>query len=310
MSSSQVHPNYRVTVIIPVYEQPELLEEALESVAEQTIDDYEVIVVDDASQTDFRPIVDKYERSRLIVHDENRGAATARNTGIDAARGELVAFLDADDVWDSTKLEKQLSIFNSAGDNLGLVYTGFVQYELDGTIWERYPQARGYIYRKELECDRIHPTSTVMVRRDVLDAVGGFDTTLPSRQDYDLWIRITEYYEVDYVDEILVDKREQPDSISKNFESRIEGDIAVFKKVKQRAKKFDLLTRRKIMSYHNHVIGRDYDSKGNQVQAVKHLGLAIVKYPVRPISYIMFVIALFGIDRNGRLMTSAKQFIR
>jgi hypothetical protein len=149
-----------------------------------------------------------------------------------------------------------------------------------------------------------------MVRRDVLDVVGGFDTTLPSRQDYDLWIRITEYYEVDYVNEILVDKREQPDSISKNFENRINGDIAVFEKVKQRAATFDFFTRSTILSYHHHVIGRDYESKGNQLKAVKHLGLAIVKYPFRPISYVMFVIAVFGIDRNGRLLKFAKQFIR
>jgi glycosyltransferase involved in cell wall biosynthesis len=221
-----------------------------------------------------------------------------------------VAFLDADDVWDSTKLEKQLSVFNNAGDNLGLVYTGFAQHKLDGSTWEQYPQSRGDIYREELERDRIHPTSTVIVRRDILDVVGGFDTTLPSRQDYDLWIRITEHYKADYVDEILVDKREQPDSISKDFESRVNGDIAVFGKIKQRTTSLRFLTRSRIHSYHHHVIGRDYDSKGDRWRAIKHLGLAIVKYPFRPISYVMFAIALFGIDRNGRLLTFAKQFVR
>jgi glycosyltransferase involved in cell wall biosynthesis len=309
-SPSQTRSGCKISVVVPVYEQPELLEEALESADEQTLDDYEIVVVDDASQTDFQPIVGEYDRARLIVHDRNRGAAAARNTGIDAARGDLVAFLDADDTWKPTKLEKQLAVFESDDESLGLVYTGFVQYELDGTEWERYPGWRGNIYIEELERDRIHPTSTVMVRRDVMENVGGFDTALPSRQDYDLWIRITEHYAVDYVDEILVDKREQPDSISKDFDRRIEGNLAVFDKVRARVADLDFTTRSRIHSYHHHVIGRDYESNGQRWQALNHLGLAIARYPIRPISWAMFVIALFGIDRNGPLLSFAKQFVR
>lgn len=278
---------------------------------DQTVDDLEAIIVDDASETDFKPIIDRYsDQVRLRTHDENKGAAEARNTGIDAARGEYVAFLDADDRWVPTKLEKQLDVFEHGDDDLGLVYTGFVQYELDGIEWERYPEARGDIYLEELERDRIHPTSTVMVRRECLERVGGFDPSLPSRQDYDLWIRITEHYEVDYVDEILVDKREQPDSISKNFDSRIEGDLAVFEKVKERAADLGFVTRSQIFSYHHHVTGRDYESNGRQWKALQHLGLAIIQYPFRPISWVMFVITLLGIDRNGQLLTFAKHFLR
>lgn len=299
-----------ISTIIPVYEQPDLLRDALDSIIKQTVDDYEAVVVDDASSTNFEPIVDAYDdRVRLITHEENQGAAAARNTGIEHASGEYVAFLDADDTWEPTKLEKQREVFEN-DDDVGLVYTGFVQYELDGTEWERYPEARGKIYVNELERDRVHPTSTVMLRRDVLAEVGEFDTSLPSRQDYDLWLRITEHYEVDYVDEVLVDKREQPDSISKDFNSRIEGDLAVFEKVRERAAELDFWTRSRIYSYHHHVIGRDYESNGDRWKALKHLGLAIVRYPFRPISYAMFIIALFGIDRNGSLLTFAKRFIR
>ncbi|WP_081985492.1 glycosyltransferase family 2 protein [Natrinema salifodinae] len=299
-----------ISVVIPVYEQPELLVDALDSVQKQTIDNIEAVVVDDDSATDFKPIIGRYgDWVRLITHDENRGASEARNTGIEAARGEYVAFLDADDTWDPTKLEKQLNVFER-GDDLGLVYTGFVQYELDGTEWERYPEAAGDIYLEELERDRVHPTSTVMVPSECLERVGGFDSSLPSRQDYDLWIRITEYYNVGYVNEILVDKREQPDSISKDFERRIEGDLAVFEKVQERAAEMGIVTRSRIFSYHHHVIGRDYESNGNRGKALKHLGLAILRYPFRPISWAMFVIALFGIDRNSQLLTFVKQFIR
>jgi len=306
MSDQQI-----ISIIIPVYEQPNLLQDALNSISEQTVDDYEIVVVDDASSMDFIPIVDKYdERVQLIEHEENQGAAAARNTGIEHGAGEYVAFLDADDVWEPTKLEKQRDMFQHGDDDLGLVYTGFIQYELDGSEWERYPEAEGDIYIQELEQDRVHPTSTVMVRRNVFEEVGGFDTSLPSRQDYDLWLRITEDYTVDYVDEILVDKREQPDSISKDFESRIRGDLAVFKKVKDRTADLDFTTRSRVYSYHHHVIGRDYESNGDHREALKHLGLAILRYPFRPISWAMFVIAVLGIDRNGPLLNFAKRIIR
>jgi len=256
-------------------------------------------------------VIDDYDdRVRLVTHEENRGAAAARNTGIEHADGDHIAFLDADDTWKPTKLEKQRDVFENGDDDLGLVYTGFVQYELDGSEWERYPETRGNIYLEELERDRVHPTSTVMVRRNVAEEVGGFDTSLPSRQDYDLWIRITEQYDVDFVDEILVEKREQEDSISKDFDSRIQGDRAVLQKVRNRIEEFGVLPKSKILSYHYHVLGRDYESNGNRREAMKYLSLAILRYPIRPVSWAILAITILGIDRNGRLLNWVKDLIR
>lgn len=300
-----------ISVVLPVYNQPSLLREALQSVQKQSLKDIEVVVIDDGSEADISNIVNRFGKwARHIRHEESQGAAAARNTGIKHANGKFIAFLDADDLWKPTKLEKQLSVFENADDNVGLVYTGFIQYEIDGTEWKRYPEARGSIYVDELERDRIHPTSTVMIRQNILEEVGGFDTELPSRQDYDLWLRLTEHYKVDYVDEILVDKREQPDSISKDFESRIEGDHAVFEKVKKRSAELNLYTRSRIHSYHHHVIGRDYESNGERWKALKHLSLAILRYPVRPVSWAMFIITLFGINRNGKIFNYIKKYIR
>lgn len=300
-----------VSVVVPVYEQPDLLREALDSVASQTLTNVEVVVVDDASEVNLEPVLDEFEiRIVYVRHETNKGAAAARNTGVNSASGEYIAFLDADDIWNQAKLERQLGVFEGASNSLGLVYTGFVQYETDGSEWVHYPEARGEIYEAELERDRIHPTSTVMVRRDVLQDVGGFDASLPSRQDYDLWIRITEYYAVDYVDEILVEKREQQDSISKDFDSRIQGDKAVLQKVRDRVEGFDVLSRSKILSYHYHVLGRDYESNGNRREAVRYLSLAILRYPLRPVSWAMLAITILKIDRNGPLMNWVKDKIR
>jgi len=301
----------KISIIIPVHNSPSLLKEALDSVYSQTVGLFEAIIIDDGSENDVQPIVEGYDdRSEVLTHEENQGAAAARNTGIEHAEGKYIAFLDADDTWKPTKLEKQRDVFESGDEDLGLVYTGLVQYELDGSEWERHPESRGDIYLEEMERDRVHPTSTVMIRQEVVEEVGGFDTSLSSRQDYDLWLRITKHYTVDYVDEVLVDKREQPDSISKDFESRIEGDIAVFEKVRHRASDLDFSTRSRIYSYHHHVIGRDYESNGDRWKAVKHLVIAILRYPIRPISWVMFVIAVLGIDRNGPLLNFAKELVR
>lgn len=300
-----------VSIIIPVYDQKRLLVEALDTIHSQTFDDFEVIIVDDGSSVEFAKITETYDDSvSLISHDQNKGAAAARNTGMEAAKGNYIAFLDADDLWRPTKLEKQLAAFEHGGDDLGLVYTGFIQYEVDGTTWTRHPSVEGYIYVEELERDQIHPTSTVMIRRECIDTVGGFDPQLPSRQDYDLWIRITERFSVSYVDEILVEKREQTDSISKNFERRIEGDRAVLQKVRGRIDQFDRTTRNRILSYHYHVLGRDYESNGNRYLAIKHLLLSIRYYPFRPISWAILAITILGIDRNGKLLTAAKSVVR
>lgn len=298
------------TVIIPVYEQRKLLHEALRSVERQTYKGYEIIVVDDNSETDMAAVVDEYTNARLISHSENKGAGAARNTGIEEANGEYIAFLDADDLWKPSKLKKQREVFSVSGQNVGLVYTGFIQHETDGTEWARMPKVAGEIYTEELERDRVHPTSTVMIRRNVLNELSGFDESLPSRQDYELWIRITEHYEVDYIQEILVEKREQKDNISNDFDKRVEGDLKVLERVKRRTSDCSLVSRGRILSYHHHVIGRDYDSNGNRSQALKHLTFAILRYPFRPISYAMFIIALFDIDRNGRVLSFLKQYVR
>ena len=100
----------QISVIIPTYNRVNLLNRAINSVLRQTFSDFEVIVVDDSSEDDTKAVVEtlKDPRIRYICHDENRGAAAARNTGIRVSRGEHIAFLDSDDEWLSKKLELQI----------------------------------------------------------------------------------------------------------------------------------------------------------------------------------------------------------
>jgi len=118
-----------VSVIIPTYGRDEKLVEAVRSVIEQTYDNIELFVVDDASPEPVEEHLssvplESLTAVRVIRHDENRGANTARNSGIDAANGKYVAFLDDDDRWVETKLSRQVDTFETAGSEIGVVYTG------------------------------------------------------------------------------------------------------------------------------------------------------------------------------------------
>lgn len=302
-----------ISVVIPVYERTDLLTDSLDSVIDQSMDDWEAIVVADHRSADsIRELVQSYDDERLhVIVDESECVSGARNAGIDASSGDFIAFLDSDDVWENTKLQRQHERFTQGSDDLGLVYTGFVHHELDGGRWKRHPEVSGEIYLKQLEKDWIHPPSTVMLRKEVFETVDGFDTKLPTREDYELWIRVSEEFKVDYVDELLVVKREQSDSLSKDFTKRIEGDLAVYNEVRERMRNLDLgyVQKNKILSTHHLVIGRDFESNGNRNKAIRHLGKSIFQYPLHTNAWAMFVIALLGIDRNGKLLTFVKNLL-
>lgn len=309
--SSSVSGEPLVSVIIPVYERTELLKQSIQSVIDQTFERWEsIVVVDHRSAHDVVPLVKSYDDDRIrAVVDRSSGVSGARNAGIDLASGSYIAFLDSDDVWKPSKLERQLQRFQSGPADLGLVYTGFVHDELNGMTIERRPRARGDVYLRQLERDQIHPPSTVLIRTECIDEVGLFDTDLPTREDYELWIRVTEHFLVDYVDELLVQKREQSNSLSKDFKKRLKGDLLVYDLVRRRVDDLDVGTirRRQIFSAHQMVIGRDYESYGDRWRAVRHLCRAVVLYPLQTEAWLLLCVALLGINRNGKAVRLFKR---
>jgi glycosyltransferase involved in cell wall biosynthesis len=196
----------KVSVIIPVFNRPEAVRRAIESVLAQTCQDFEIIVVDDAS-TDATPaVVAAFADSRisLIRHERNRGGSAARNTGIRASSAPYVGFLDSDDEWLPHKLERQLAVFEGATDQVGLVYAGAERVYEDGVVSRDLPRSERDLTRTLLLENVIGETSVGMVRRSVLDQTGGFDESLPSCQDLDLWLRISERFHCIAVSEVLV----------------------------------------------------------------------------------------------------------
>jgi glycosyltransferase involved in cell wall biosynthesis len=194
-----------VSVIIPHHNDSGTLATALGSALGQTISNLEVILVDDASTDNFDGLLGAIgdSRMRVIRHERNRGAGAARNTGVAAAGGEFVAFLDADDSWEPAKLERQLAALRVAGGGDRASCCAYLLLRPDGR-WERHaPLAQRDWYGRLLwGCD-LSPGSTLLVRRATFNAIGPFDERFRRLEDWDWLLRFAARFDLVQVPEPL-----------------------------------------------------------------------------------------------------------
>ena len=210
-----------VSIITPVYNGEKYLEETLLSVFSQTYKHWELIVVDDGSTTDAcAKICQKYPDKLNYIRQENRGPNAARNEGIHRAKGEFVAFMDADDLWLTDKLEKQVSFYQllmSRGIQAGLVYTKSLNIDDTGKVVGRSSlNQSGNIYNDLIYANIVGTPSSVMVHKNVFNQAGYFDESLRSWEDWELWIRISRKYEIHCLDEFLTRYRRTENAASRN----------------------------------------------------------------------------------------------
>lgn len=197
----------RVTVVIPTHNRSDLLLEALESVFTQTMQDYEIIVVDDGSTDDTRQRLEEWIKEGRIRYDyqEKSGVSAARNRGIKLARAPFVALLDSDDIILPTKLEKELAVFEREPD-LGLVHSNFSKFTSDGKDLGVRDTTRykGWLYPWILtEWSLLLSTSSLMFKREALLEAGLFDEEMSWAEDIDLCRRVARLYRVGLVPEPL-----------------------------------------------------------------------------------------------------------
>lgn len=207
-----------VSVVIPCYNSARFVTDAVDSVLAQTIPAREVLVIDDGSSDHPEEVLARYGDRIRVIKQKNAGVSAARNRGIREAKGELIAFLDADDRWLPHKLARQIEYF-AAHPEVALVHTdlliwhsekGETSYEPKGR--ERY---QGNCYEKFFfEC-RISP-STVIARKKCLQDVGGFDERVTAAEDLDLWLRLARRWPFGFVDEPL--------KLYRKHESNVTGD--------------------------------------------------------------------------------------
>lgn len=198
-----------VSIIIPTYNRSELLTNAIESVLAQTYKNIEIIIVDDGSTDSTPKISEKYNNCAKVKYlrlKENSGGYNGipRNRGINIASGDLIAFLDDDDEWEPTKLEKQVSLYESSNKWVGLIYCWMEIYN-QGVVQKRNcPKYQGSIFKEMLDKNAITNSSTLLIPVDILESVDGFDESLKRGVDSDLIRRIAKDYHVNYVPEVLV----------------------------------------------------------------------------------------------------------
>jgi glycosyltransferase involved in cell wall biosynthesis len=176
-----------ISVIIPVFNGEKTICRALESALGQTFPPQEVWIIDDGSTDGTRQVVEAFVGEKVhYLYQANAGVASARNRGMQAASGDLLAFLDADDYWDPDKLAKQMKAINEGAD---LVYTGRWIYGPDGEV--SVENARTYDSPLDGLRKRIHIlTSVILVRSSIAHAAGGFDLDLRGPEDWDFVIRL------------------------------------------------------------------------------------------------------------------------
>jgi len=196
-----------VSVIIPTYNRANLIKRAITSVARQTFKDLEIIVIDDGSEDDTDKIVQNIADSRISYKKiDHSGVSRARNQGIELSRGRWIAFIDSDDEWLDTKIEKQLKYLEN-----------HPQYPACHTdeIWikdgvrinqgKKHKKYAGNFFSPSLKMCLISPSS-VIIQRDIFTEIGGFDESFNYVEDYELWLRLTSKYEIGYINEKLVIK--------------------------------------------------------------------------------------------------------
>lgn len=199
-----------VSAIIPNYNYAHYLRDAVESVLAQTHKEIEIILVDDGSQDDSRKVIESYGDRIKPIFQKNQGVAAARNNGVAASSGEFIVFLDADDAWLPSKIEKQLGVL-SKDKEIGLVHTGVVNVDGAGNRLDEHTNGMsGWVSEELLKFERpviLGGGSGILLSRKVFEEVGGFDTRLSTSADWDFFYRVSCLFKVGFVPEVLLKYR-------------------------------------------------------------------------------------------------------
>ena len=300
-----------VSVIIPTYNRAHSIVRSIQSILNQTYQDFEIIVVDDGSTDNTQEIIKEIQtqdkRIRYIRYENNKGAPTARNTGIKTARSDYIAFQDSDDEWFPEKLEKQMKAFGSAPPEVGVVYTGYYRLGKRKTygpsIKRKKTKREGDIFNSLLE-ENLVGTPTILIKRGCFERAGLFDERLPAFQDWELVIRLSKYYDFIFLDEPLLVSPDTPDGISANRKARasaleliLEKHFEDFKKDKK-----SLSKHKRSLSKHYYRIGTSPCSDEDILAKIKYLLKAIKISPFNSKILIFLLLTFLGQDNFRKII--------
>lgn len=271
-----------VSVVIPAYNAAHTIAATLESVIAQTFTDFEVIVVDDGSTDGTGSIASDLDPRVRCVRQENAGPCVARNRGVRECRADLIAFLDADDIWRPEKLRRQVSFMRRHPD-IGVSYTAALR--VDENLAElAYIPAR--TYNDYCEALLLHSTivggacSAAIVRRELALACGGFSTAYTQSEDWEYFIRLSRMTQFGPIDEPLVLYRWSSDSRSANVE-RLEHNMMAILDAFYAAEVVDRYIRIKSRVYSNHwmILAGAYYQDGRLHHAMRCATRSLLLHP-------------------------------
>ncbi len=224
-----------VSVVIPTYNRRDCIKCSVESVLNQTYSNIECIIVDDGSTDDTKKIIESIadNRIRYIYLSDNGGPSRARNIGIELARGKYIAFNDSDDIWYACKLEEQMYKFRDMA-NFGMVYCDYlykgVQKEviMPPDIYD-ISELEGDIFQSLLNDNKIG-TPTILVRKECIQDVGGFNENLKSLEDWEFVIRIASKYSIGYIHKPLMRVQYSTNGVNSNIRAQLDTLVYLIKK--------------------------------------------------------------------------------
>lgn len=219
-----------VSVVTPLYNAEKYISKTIESIINQEYNNLEIIIVNDCSKDKGPEIVKKYqnydERIKLINLEKNSGAAVARNVGIENSKGDFIAFIDSDDIWEKAKLKDQISFMIENGYNFS--YTDYVKIDEKGKELRTIKCPKLLTYNKELLYNRIG-TSTVIYNQKILGKI--YMPNLRQSEDYATWLKILKYYCNGYgLNKILTKYTVRKNSLSSNKLSLIKPHWEMYRK--------------------------------------------------------------------------------
>jgi len=306
-----------ISVIIPTYKRPDMLGRAINSVINQTYNNWELLVVDDNdANSEYRKETEEFMRKnygnnkkiKYIKHKKNKGGSAARNTGIKISKGEYIAFLDDDDEWLPEKLEKQLEVFKiSKIKNLGLVYcnANYVD-ENNSTIKKSNYNFRGSNIKKFIIKQDGISNSFLLLKSNVIYEVGGF-TEVYSGQDFILELKIlSKGFGFDFCNDALVIYHQHKDERISTSKNKIIGAKQYFNILKNFFHDFNIYEKMQAFSNYHYTLYCIYVRRGKNMNALKEILLSIVYNPLNTRK----IKAIFRIIFGNKFVDSLKKKIK
>jgi glycosyltransferase involved in cell wall biosynthesis len=291
-----------VSIIVPTYNGVRYIAETIQSILQQTYKDFEIIVIDDGSTDETVQVIHSFGKKVRYFYQSNRGPASARNIGIQQAKGKYIALIDHDDLWLPNKLEKQVPILEKM-PGVGLVYSDAFNFYTDSnecpnTCFDLKQPYAGKVF-KYLFIGNFIPNLTVLVRKECFEKIGYFDVSGKMRMtdDYHMWLQVSQQYDFEYIDQPLAKFRRHQNNMSRDDIGMILDTNAALKNIcKEYPECIGYLTKQKRFSELIYKLGRHalMDEKPNE--AVRFFYNSLIEYPLYLKSLIFLVISLWRLS--------------